>query len=81
MYLVNPEAVLDMKIYASHDFGWKICRGREVLQKSDDSAEKLLHRIIMWTLPGYEYLCGMRWTTHRLLKEANAVADLAYISP
>lgn len=82
MVLLNPHAKMDVKVWASPNFAWKILKGRmpESLLDHDASPSTHLTELLIGSLPHYNALCGKRWTVSALLREANYIADVAFLS-
>ena len=79
----NPKAQLDMKIWASESFGFRINQNRP--QSAYDamyhgSVQNMVAKMVKLSLLHYDAVCGDRWPVKSVLVECNHNADQAYLS-
>ena len=70
------------RIWSSRDFAWKVLNHKQPqeMHKYSPSGIKYLWNLICNCCPGYNELCGRRWTVQVLLVDAGYIADVAFLS-
>lgn len=71
-----------IRIYSSRDFAWKLLKHKQPheMPRYSESSMFLLWNLIRVCCPGYNELCGRRWTVQTLLTDAGYIADVAFLS-
>ena len=71
-----------IRIYSSRDFAWKVLKHKQPqeIPRYSPSSMFLLWNLIRVCCPGYNELCGRRWTMQALLYDAGYIADVAFLS-
>ena len=69
------------RIYSSRDFAWKVLKHKQPheIPRYYESGQYLLWNMIRVCCPGYNELCGRRWSVQTLMVDAGHVADLAFL--
>ena len=69
------------RVWSSRDFAWKVLKHKQPheMPKHSTACTTLLWNLIRACCPGYNELCGRRWSVHTLMVDAGHVADVAFL--